>query len=104
MARSNREISPFADITQQPFNPFALNHRYAERAAEIFDRFKPGGDGADAGKPFLLYVAFAHTHTPLAYQSQWDNASSRPGYHKVWGNTMAGACSSVAAPRCSCVR
>ena len=45
------------DIIQQPYNPFALNSRYAERAFEIFERFKPGS-GADAGKPFFLYVAF----------------------------------------------
>eukprot|EP01047_Picozoa_sp_COSAG01_P014063 COSAG01_NODE_677_length_14312_cov_10.195314_4_plen_114_part_00 len=62
-----RHASCSQDITQQPFNPFALNHRYASRAAQIFGRFSPTGSGADAGKPFLLYVAFAHTHTPLAY-------------------------------------
>jgi arylsulfatase G len=59
--RCSGHVNCSSDITQQPFNPFALNHRYAERAGEIFARFKPGS-GVDAGKPFLLYVAFAHTH------------------------------------------
>ena len=86
--RCSGHVNCSSDITQQPFNPFALNHRYAERAGELFARFKPGS-GVDAGKPFLLYVAFAHTHTPLAYQSQWENASTRPGYHQVLGNTLA---------------
>ena len=71
------------DIIEQPYNPFELNHRYAGRAAQLFAQFK--GDP----KPFLLYVAFAHTHTPLAYQAQWQNISSRPGYHSVMGNTLA---------------
>jgi hypothetical protein len=81
------QVNCSQDISQQPFDPFALNHRYAVRAGEIFARFKAGGP--DAGKPFLLYVAFAHTHTPLAYQEKYDNASTRPGYQQVFGNTLA---------------
>ncbi len=35
-------------------------------------------------------MAFAHTHTPLAYDNaKWANASSRPGFRKVFGNTLA---------------
>ena len=85
--RCSGHVNCSQDISQQPFDPFALNHRYAVRASEIFSRFKAGGP--DAGKPFLLYVAFAHTHTPLAYQAKYDNASTRPGYQQVFGNTLA---------------
>ena len=84
------------DIVQQPYDPFGLNHHYAQRAADILARFKPGS-GADAGNPFLLYVAFAHTHTPLAYQKKFENASTRPGYHKVFGNTLAEVDNAVGA-------
>ena len=49
----------------------------------------PAAGGPDAGKPFLLYVAFAHTHTPLAYEAKYENASTRPGYHQVFANTLA---------------
>jgi arylsulfatase A-like enzyme len=86
--RCSGHVNCSQDIVQQPYNPFALNSRYAERAAEIFARFKPGA-GADAGKPFLLYVAFAHTHTPAAYDAAFENASTRPGYHQVFGNMLA---------------
>ena len=81
------QVNCSQDISQQPFDPFALNHRYAVRAGEIFARFTAGGP--DAGKPFLLYVAFAHTHTPLAYEAKYENVSTRPGYHQVFGNTLA---------------
>ena len=73
-----------SDITEQPFNPFALNHRYAERAGEIFARFKSGG--VDAGKPFLLYVAFAHTHVRTLLQQIFCSSS---GY---WINRQACPC------------
>jgi arylsulfatase A-like enzyme len=39
--------------------------------------------------PFFLYVAFAHTHTPLAYRKEFEHASPRPGFYKVFGNTLA---------------
>jgi hypothetical protein len=77
---------------QQPFDPFQLNHRYASRAADIFAHYNPSAP-INKGKtvaPFFLYVAFAHTHTPLAYNEQkFGNASSRPGFLKVFGNTLA---------------
>ena len=30
-----------------------------------------------------------HTHTPLAYDSAFADASPRPGWYKVFGNTLA---------------
>ena len=75
---------------QQPFDPFQLNHRYASRAKDIFARYNPLRRNKWTVSPFFLYVAFAHTHTPLAYDEQkFGNASSRPGFLKVFGNTLA---------------
>lgn len=78
------------EIVLAPFDPFALNDHYVGRAKDIFARY--GNGGAKQGTPFLLYVAFAHTHTPLAYAPKWANASSRPAHArsgKVFGDTVA---------------
>eukprot|EP00041_Stephanoeca_diplocostata_P014217 m.256064 g.256064 ORF g.256064 m.256064 type:complete len:566 (+) comp19624_c1_seq6:78-1775(+) len=80
-------------IVEQPFNPFALNSRYAARASGLIAEHahanrQHAATVADK-KPMFLYVAFAHTHTPLAYEPAFDNASSRPGELKVFGNTLA---------------
>jgi len=40
-------------------------------------------------KPFLLYVGFAHTHTPLAYDNTFANISDRPGAAAIFGNALA---------------
>lgn len=62
-------------IVEQPVNEFTLNHRYAQRAEDII------ADAASCGDPFFLYIGFAHTHTPMAYETKkWGNASKRPGY------------------------
>jgi hypothetical protein len=37
----------------------------------------------------LRYVAFAHTHTPLAYAPEWAHTSSRPGRLSIFGDTLA---------------
>eukprot|EP00927_Polykrikos_kofoidii_P056161 TRINITY_DN50327_c0_g1_i1.p1 TRINITY_DN50327_c0_g1~~TRINITY_DN50327_c0_g1_i1.p1 ORF type:complete len:538 (-),score=48.67 TRINITY_DN50327_c0_g1_i1:208-1821(-) len=72
------------DIAEQPFRPTHLNEQYAERAVQIIN------EHGKSGKPFFLYFAFAHTHTPLAYnEKQFGNASSRPGRLAVFGNTLA---------------
>ena len=76
-------------ITLAPFDPFQLSATYRARAAEVFAMF--GKDGPKSGTPFFLYVAFAHTHTPLAYPPAFNAASSRPGRLKVFGNTLAEA-------------
>lgn len=55
--------------------------RYGLRANAIFQEYGVGG--AKAGTPFFLYIAFAHTHTPLAYTPEFANASARPGLLKV---------------------
>jgi len=76
-----------AEIVQAPFNPFLLNEHYVGSAAKAFGRY--GAGGAREGHPFFLYVAFAHTHTPLAYAPRWANVSTRPGRLSVFGDTLA---------------
>ena len=78
----------------QPFNPMSLNSQYAARAQKIFAQYGSNARSAmhqsDSLNPFLLYVAFAHTHTPLAYnETLFGNASDRPGRRKIFGNTLA---------------
>eukprot|EP01063_Lacrimia_lanifica_P022926 TRINITY_DN30436_c0_g1_i1.p1 TRINITY_DN30436_c0_g1~~TRINITY_DN30436_c0_g1_i1.p1 ORF type:complete len:549 (+),score=163.06 TRINITY_DN30436_c0_g1_i1:35-1681(+) len=74
------------DIVEQPFEPKALNARYAARATSIIEEHA----ASDHPTPFLLYMAFAHTHTPLAYdETRFGNASSRPGRAQIYGNTLA---------------
>ena len=63
--------------------------KYAERAASIIRSHAKGA--ANEGIPFFLYVAFAHTHTPLAYSKAFEDASPRSGWYKVFGNTLAEA-------------
>lgn len=86
-------------IVEQPFNPFALNSRYAARASGLIAEHAQSNREHIAGgtgkQPMFLYVAFAHTHTPLAYEPAFENASSRPGELKVFGNTLAEVISSV---------
>ncbi|CAG0893120.1 unnamed protein product [Darwinula stevensoni] len=48
-------------IIEQPVNITILSSRYAERARSFISR--------NAKKSFLLYVAFAHMHVPLAFQT-----------------------------------
>ena len=57
------------EIIYAPFNPNTLNTHYVARAEEIFARY--GSGGAKEGTPFFLYVAFAHTHTPMGYDPKW---------------------------------
>lgn len=72
------------DIAEQPFRPINLNQQYADRAVQIV---KAHGQSQE---PFFLYMAFAHTHTPLGYnEEQFGNASSRPGRLAIFGNTLA---------------
>ena len=52
---------------------------------------------AGTRKPVLLYMAFAHTHTPLAYSERFSNASNRAGFSKVFGNTLAEVDHSIGA-------
>ena len=95
-----------ADIVAQPFDPMSLNHQYAARATSLFRKYRTVAEARPAAAastssstssstaspapaPFFLYVGFAHTHTPLAYSPTFENASSRPGFKKVFGNTLA---------------
>ena len=80
------------DIVTQPFNPMSLNTQYASRAKSIFSQYSSSANP----NPFLLYMAFAHTHTPLGYdEARFGNASPRPGWEKVFGNTLAEVDSAV---------
>lgn len=73
------------DIVSQPFDPFSLNARYTTRATSIIhDHAEIGGDN-----PFFLYMAYSHMHTPMAYSAKFEGISTRPGYQKVFGNTLA---------------
>ena len=89
-----------ATIVEQPVDEFSLNSRYAARAEQIIAAYgrgerwhgphKTSSDRSDGRTPFLLYVGWAHTHTPMAYDAtKWANASSRPGWKKQFGNTLA---------------
>ena len=81
------------DILTQPFNPMTLNAQYAARAKSILAQYAASNRSASNGgtpNPFLLYMAFAHTHTPLGYdEARFGNASSRPGWSQVFRNTLA---------------
>lgn len=75
----------------------SLNHQYAARAESILKKYSKNSTAAQSKpamgstnpNPFLLYIAFAHTHTPLAYDPRFENASSRPGFRRIFGNTLA---------------
>lgn len=82
-----------SEIVRAPFDPFLLNDHYVASAAKTFARYGHGGD--KDGTPFFLYVAFAHTHTPLAYSSKWANTSKRPGRLSIFGDTVAEVDSAV---------
>jgi hypothetical protein len=60
---------------------------YVRRAALLINATADRGDGAN---PLFLYVAFAHTHTPLAYNARWSNSSTRPGWYKVGAEEQLG--------------
>lgn len=83
------------DILSQPFNPMTLNAQYAARAKSILAQYATSNRNASSSsgtptRPFLLYMAFAHTHTPLGYnEARFGNTSSRPGWAQVFGNTLA---------------
>ena len=91
-----RFLSLLKTLSFHSLQQLSLNHQYAQRAEQIISTYKSEnktnqtrdsvqGDVA----PFLLYMAFAHTHTPLAYDLSFENASTRPGFRKVFGNTLA---------------
>lgn len=79
------------EIILAPFNPNTLNEHYTRRAEDIFARY--GAGGAKEGTPLFLYVAFAHTHTPMGYTDAMANTSTRPKpparSSSVYGDTLA---------------
>jgi hypothetical protein len=76
-----------AEIVQAPFDPFQLNDHYVDAASKTFARYGKGGE--KEGVPLFLYIAFAHTHTPLAFATKWANTSKRPGRLSIFGDTLA---------------
>eukprot|EP00301_Raphidiophrys_heterophryoidea_P023586 c7418_g1_i1.p1 GENE.c7418_g1_i1~~c7418_g1_i1.p1 ORF type:complete len:599 (-),score=125.07 c7418_g1_i1:165-1961(-) len=71
------------DIIEQPVDETELNNRYATRAEQII------ADAAGSKTSILLYIGFAHTHTPLTYDPRFANSSTRPGWKQIYGNTLA---------------
>ena len=61
-------------IVEQPVDHRTLHSRYADAGAAFM------GEAVVARKPFLLYVAFSHLHTPIVYDSSIYNTSRRGHY------------------------
>ncbi len=61
-------------IVEQPVDHRTLHSRYADAGAAFM------GEAVAARKPFLLYVAFSHLHTPIVYDSSIYNTSRRGHY------------------------
>ena len=80
---AGRECSD--SISQAPFHTHALNSAYARRARELISMHSNSSDAS----PLFLYLAFAHTHTPLAYEARWENATARGDHSAVFANTLA---------------
>ena len=74
-------------IVEQPFDPFGLNARYAARAAALIDAHATNRSAEE--HPLFLYVAFAHTHTPLAYAQRWENRTAHGEHSSVFVSTVA---------------
>eukprot|EP01001_Neometanema_parovale_P001956 NODE_1233_length_1822_cov_67.510889_g1170_i0.p1 GENE.NODE_1233_length_1822_cov_67.510889_g1170_i0~~NODE_1233_length_1822_cov_67.510889_g1170_i0.p1 ORF type:complete len:548 (-),score=108.63 NODE_1233_length_1822_cov_67.510889_g1170_i0:124-1767(-) len=74
------------EIAEQPVNLTTLADRYAGRAEEIIHM------SANGTSPFLLYMAFAHMHVPLAHELQFNNASARK---TTFGDTLVEADATV---------
>jgi len=49
------------DIIEQPVDLNQLGDHYAQQAATFIE------SASKSGKPFLLYVAFAHMHVPMSH-------------------------------------
>ena len=62
-------------IAQQPADLTGLDDYYGTAAEKFLSRFGPSG--ADAGKPFFLYLPFSHVHVPLSHSRKFQNASKR---------------------------
>ncbi|XP_070565013.1 arylsulfatase G-like isoform X2 [Ptychodera flava] len=64
-------------IIEQPTDIYSLSERYAGKIHEFIV------NSSNSEQPFLLYVAFAHMHTPLAHAKTFTNTS-----HGVYGDTL----------------
>lgn len=57
-------------IIQQPLVLSSVTEEYSKFAHDYILNH-----ASDAAAPFFLYIAFAHTHVPLAHAPKWTNAS-----------------------------
>jgi len=53
------------DIIEQPVDLNQLGDHYAQQAETFIE------SASKSGKPFLLYVAFAHMHAPMFHAPRW---------------------------------
>nr|XP_006821531.1 PREDICTED: arylsulfatase G-like [Saccoglossus kowalevskii] len=65
-------------IIEQPVDIFTLSERYADKALEFIE------NSSQHDQPFLLYVAFAHMHVPLAHRTKFTNSST----DGIYGDTL----------------
>ena len=77
-------------IVEQPVDHRTLHARYADyaegflRATQAADR---AGASAASRRPFFLYIAFSHLHTPIVYNfSHFAHGASSPRGH--YGNAV----------------
>nr|CAB3223256.1 arylsulfatase G-like [Phallusia mammillata] len=56
-------------IIEQPANLTELGDHYAEKAQNFIDA------ASKSGKPFLLYIGFAHMHVPLTHAARFTNST-----------------------------
>ena len=61
-------------IVEQPVDHRTLHARYADAGVAYM------GEAVAQQKPFLLYVAFSHLHTPIIYDATVHNTSRRGHY------------------------
>ena len=70
-------------IVEQPVDHRTLHARYADYA----EGFLRATQAADHARPFFLYIAFSHLHTPIVYNfSHFAHGASSPRGH--YGNAV----------------
>ncbi|XP_033630015.1 arylsulfatase G-like [Asterias rubens] len=79
-------------IVEQPSNLVTLASRYVQHARDFIKK------SVNDASPFVLYVAFAHTHVPLQTDPKFSNLSCRGPFGDVLrelDNTVAGIMTSI---------
>ena len=62
------------EIVEQPAHLPTLDEQYTQRALDILDA------RAEAESPFLLYMAYQHSHHPQYASQRFSNSSARGAY------------------------